>query len=242
MPAFQRIGARGAGARAVSLAVGMAQIFSGLPGMKGLMDYWYHFAIMFEALFILTTIDAGTRVARFLVQEFFGHFYKPFARTDWMPGTFISTGLVVFGWGYFIWTGSIGTIWPMFGVSNQLLAAIAFGVGTTVIIKSGKAEYAWTTLVPMLFMFTTTLTASWELIMMFMDKAAKASSAADAFTFKVDAGLVALMALLAVISLIDMLVTWYGYFSEAKKLPSRSSAAKPATLLTLNPLIFVRQE
>lgn len=144
---------------AVSLAVGMAQIFSGLPGMKGLMDYWYHFAIMFEALFILTTIDAGTRVARFLVQEFFGHFYAPFARTDWMPGTIISTGLVVFGWGYFIWTGNISSIWPMFGISNQLLAVIALLIGTTILINLGRARYAWVTVVPMVFLSTTTLTA-----------------------------------------------------------------------------------
>ncbi|HEY3384053.1 MAG TPA: carbon starvation protein A [Vicinamibacterales bacterium] len=146
---------------AVSLAVGMAQIFSGLPGMKGLMDYWYHFAIMFEALFILTTIDAGTRVARFLVQEFFGRFYKPFARTDWMPGTVISTGLVVLGWGYFIWTGSIGTIWPMFGISNQLLAVIALLIGTTILINLGRARYCWVTVVPLVFLSTTTLTAGW---------------------------------------------------------------------------------
>ena len=146
---------------AVSLAVGMAQIFSGLPGMKGLMDYWYHFAIMFEALFILTTIDAGTRVARFLVQEFFGHFYKPFARTDWMPGTVISTLLVVFGWGYFIWTGNIATIWPMFGISNQLLAVIALLIGTTILINLGRARYAWVTVVPLVFLSVTTLTAGY---------------------------------------------------------------------------------
>jgi carbon starvation protein len=146
---------------AVSLAVGMAQIFSGLPGMKGLMDYWYHFAIMFEALFILTTIDAGTRVARFLVQEFFGRFYKPFARTDWMPGTIVSTGLVVMGWGYFIWTGSIATIWPMFGISNQLLAVVALLIGTTIIINLGRARYVWVTVIPLIFLSTTTLTAGY---------------------------------------------------------------------------------
>jgi carbon starvation protein len=144
---------------AVSLAVGMAQIFSGLPGMKGLMDYWYHFAIMFEALFILTTIDAGTRVARFLVQEFFGRFYKPFARQDWMPGTVVSTAIVVLAWGYFIWTGSIGTIWPMFGISNQLLAVVSLLIGTTIIINLGRAKYVWVTVVPLVFLSTTTLTA-----------------------------------------------------------------------------------
>ena len=122
---------------AVSLAVGMAQIFSGLPGMRGLMDYWYHFAIMFEALFILTTIDAGTRVARFLVGEFLGRAYAPFGRHDWMPGAMVSTLLVVAAWGYFIWAGSISTIWPMFGIANQLLASVALAVGTTIIINVG---------------------------------------------------------------------------------------------------------
>ncbi|MBI2835794.1 MAG: carbon starvation protein A [Acidobacteria bacterium] len=144
---------------AVSLAVGMAQIFSALPGMRGLMDYWYHFAIMFEALFILTTIDAGTRVARFLVQEFLGRFYKPLERTNWMPGAILSTLLVVSGWAYFIWTGSISTIWPLFGLANQVLAAVALAVGTTIIINMGRARYAWITLAPLVFVAVTTLTA-----------------------------------------------------------------------------------
>jgi carbon starvation protein len=144
---------------AVSLAVGIAQIFTGLPGMRGLMDYWYHFAIMFEALFILTTIDTGTRVARFLVQEFFGQFYAPMAKQEWLPGSVVSTLLVVSAWGYFIWTGSISTIWPMFGIANQLLASVALAVGTTIMINSGKARYAWVTLVPLSFVAITTLTA-----------------------------------------------------------------------------------
>ena len=144
---------------AVSLAVGIAQIFSGLPGMRALMDYWYHFAIMFEALFILTTIDTGTRVARFLVQEFFGRFYAPMSRQEWIPGSVVSTLLVVCAWAYFIWTGSISTIWPMFGIANQLLASVALAVGTTIIINSGKARYAWVTLAPLAFVSVTTLTA-----------------------------------------------------------------------------------
>jgi carbon starvation protein len=144
---------------AVSLAVGIAQIFSGLPGMRGLMDYWYHFAIMFEALFILTTIDTGTRVARFLVQEFLGQFYKPLARQEWLPGAVASTLLVVVAWSYFITTGTVSTIWPMFGIANQLLAAVALAVGTTVIINTGKARYAWVTIMPLAFVATTTLTA-----------------------------------------------------------------------------------
>ena len=144
---------------AVSLAVGIAQIFTGLPGMRGLMDYWYHFAIMFEALFILTTIDTGTRVARFLVQEFLGQFYAPMGRQEWLPGSDLSTLLVVCAWAYFIWTGSISTIWPMFGIANQLLAAVALAVATTIIINTGKARYVWVTLVPLVFVSVTTLTA-----------------------------------------------------------------------------------
>ncbi len=144
---------------AVSLAVGMSQIFSGLPGMRALVDYWYHFAIMFEALFILTTIDAGTRVARFLVGEFFGRAYEPFGRPDWLPGAVVSSLLVVSAWGYFILAGSISTIWPMFGIANQLLASVALAVGTTVIINAGRARYAWVTLLPMLFVSITTISA-----------------------------------------------------------------------------------
>ncbi len=147
---------------AVSLAVGFAQIFSALPGMKMLMSYWYHFAIMFEALFILTTIDAGTRVARFLVQEFVGKFYKPFERTDWWPGSLIATALVVCAWGYFIWSGSVATIWPMFGTANQLLAAVALTVATSALINSGRTRYIWVTVLPLVFLVVTTLYAGWR--------------------------------------------------------------------------------
>ncbi len=150
---------------AVSLAVGFAQIFSGIPGLRGLMSFWYHFAIMFEALFILTTIDAGTRVARFVVQEFVGRAWKPFERTDWLPGNMIATAMVVLAWGYFLWTGNVSTIWPMFGTANQLLAVVALSVATSAIINAGKARYAWVTLMPMLFVATTTLSAGWLNIM-----------------------------------------------------------------------------
>ncbi|MGQ0736103.1 MAG: carbon starvation CstA family protein [Acidobacteriota bacterium] len=142
---------------AVSLAVGMAQIFTALPGMSGLMAYWYHFAIMFEALFILTTIDAGTRVGRFLVQEFLGRIHPPFSNPAWIPGSVISTTLIVFGWGYFIYTGSVDTIWPMFGVANQLLGCVALSVATTIIINLGKVRYAWVTGAPLTFLATNTL-------------------------------------------------------------------------------------
>ena len=146
---------------AVSLAVGMADIFSRLPGMRGLMAYWYHFAIMFEALFILTTIDAGTRVGRFLVQEFGGRIYKPFARPDSVPASIIATSIIVFGWGYFIWTGDISSIWPMFGIANQLIGSVALAVGTTILINMGRARYAWVTVLPLAFLATSTLTAGY---------------------------------------------------------------------------------
>jgi carbon starvation protein len=144
---------------AVSLAIGMAQIFRGLPGMSALMGYWYHYAIMFEALFILTTIDTGTRVARYVLQEILGKVSKPFADTRWLPGNLVATGLIVFGWGYLIYTGSISTLWPLFGTGNQLLATIALAVSTTFLINMGKKKYAWITALPMLFVGTTTVTA-----------------------------------------------------------------------------------
>jgi carbon starvation protein len=203
---------------AVSLAVGMASIFSNLPGMKGLMPYWYNFAIMFEALFILTTVDAGTRVGRFLLQELGGYIYKPLSKTGWLPGNIVASFFVVTAWGYLIYSGSISTIWPMFGVANQLLAAIALGVGTVVIVKSGKLQYAWITFIPMLFMFTTTLTASWKLIEMFKDKAFSAISQAEALIFKIDAFLVSIMGILAIIVLIDMLYKLYWYLSKKVEL------------------------
>jgi carbon starvation protein len=147
---------------AVSLAVGMAQIFSAIPGLRHLMSYWYHFAIMFEALFILTTIDAGTRIARFILQEALGKIYQPFARTTWIPGNLIASFLVVFAWGYFLYTGTIATIWPMFGAANQLLATLALAVGTSFLINHGKAKYAAITVVPMIFVGVTTLIAAFE--------------------------------------------------------------------------------
>jgi carbon starvation protein len=144
---------------AVSLAVGMAQIFSSIPGLTRFMSYWYHFAIMFEALFILTTIDAGTRIGRFVLQEMIGRIYKPFGRTSWLPGNLLASLVIVCAWGYFIYTGSVTTIWPMFGTANQLLAAIALTVGTSYIINRGRAKYAWVTIVPLVFVGITTLTA-----------------------------------------------------------------------------------
>jgi len=149
---------------AVSLAIGFAQIFAGVPFLSGLMSYWYHFAIMFEALFILTTIDTGTRVARFVVQEMLARFSPRFEDTSWMPGTIFATAAVVVAWSYFILTGSISEIWPMFGIANQLLAAVALCVGTAVILNAGRAKYAWTTMFPLAFVASTTLYAGWRSI------------------------------------------------------------------------------
>jgi len=149
---------------AVSLALGMAQVFTALPGMKPFMSYWYHFAILFEALFILTTIDAGTRVGRFVLQELLGRIYPPFEKTDSVPSAVVASLIVVGAWVYFILTGSVSTIWPMFGIANQLLAVIALSVGTVVLIHMGKGRYAWVTFLPMVFVATTTLTAAWQSI------------------------------------------------------------------------------
>jgi carbon starvation protein len=198
---------------AVSLAVGMASILSGIPGMKSLMPYWYNFALMFEALFILTTVDAGTRVARFLLQELGGNIYKPLSKTAWMPGNIAASFLVVCAWGSLIYSGNISSIWPMFGVANQLLAAVAFGVGTMFIVKSGKLRYAWVTFIPMVFMFITTFTASWKLAVMFRGKAVYAASKTEAFTLRIDSLLVFLMAALAIIVLTDTLYKLYLHLS-----------------------------
>jgi carbon starvation protein len=132
--------------------------------LDAMIKYWYHFAIMFEALFILTTIDTGTRIARFLLQEALGKIYKPLERTDWMPGAILSTAIVTFAWGGLIWTGSIDTIWPMFGIANQMLAIIALAVVTTVMFNAGRGKYAPLTILPMLFVVATTCTAAYEMI------------------------------------------------------------------------------
>jgi carbon starvation protein len=145
----------------VSLAVGMARIFSGLPGMNALLAYWYHFAIMFEALFILTTIDTGTRIGRFLLQELIGRVHAPMGQPRNLVGGVLATTAVVVGWAYFILTGNIATLWPMFGVANQLLACAALAIGTTILLREAKRRvYALVTLLPLMFVATTTISAA----------------------------------------------------------------------------------
>jgi carbon starvation protein len=199
---------RGRTGGAVTLALGIAKIFDAIPGLSGLMKYWYHFAIMFEALFILTTIDTGTRVGRFLVGEFGGRFYKKFEEPNWLPGSLLTTLLVVVGWAAFIWSGSISTIWPMFGIANQLLAAVALCVATTVLINMGKARYAWVTIVPLTFVATTTLVAGWKSITdNFWPLSQKAETATQGY---INIGLTAILMTAALIILFDSIRRWSG--------------------------------
>jgi carbon starvation protein len=211
---------------AVSLAVGMAHVFSGVPGLRGLMDYWYHFAIMFEALFILTTIDTGTRVARFLVQEVLGRAWAPMGRADWLPGSVLSSLLVVATWGYFIHTGSVSTIWPMFGIANQLLAAMALAIGTTVILKSERRRYAWVTLVPLSFVAVTTLSAGWLSIRdNFMPMARQGITPADRFHGALNASLTLLMMTLILLTIGNCVGAW----ARTLRQPRRPHQPRPAT-------------
>jgi len=226
---------RGRTGGAVTLAVGMSQIFTDAMGrlsggklaVDAVIKYWYHFAIMFEALFILTTIDTGTRIARFLLQEALGKIYKPFDRTDWVPGAVISTGLVTAGWGGLIWTGSIETIWPMFGIANQMLAAIALTIVTTVAINAGRARYAWLTLLPLAFVFTTTTTAAYQLIVgpfrtMFMTGWAN-----DDWQKIVQGGLNIFFVMFMVVAVLTILLdAIYRWFTASARLPAESGAKR----------------
>jgi len=211
---------------APSLAVGMAGILGNVFSGAGLA-LWYHFAIMFEALFILTTIDAGTRVGRFMLQELLGHIWAPMNRTSWYPSIVISSFLVVVAWGYFLYQGvvdplgGINTLWPLFGIANQLLAAIALCVGTTIIIKMGKLRYVWVTVLPLVWLTAATLTAGWQKVFSpdptlgFLAHAASLATSTNPntarmiFNDRIDAALAAFFMAIVLVVLAASMREWY---------------------------------
>jgi carbon starvation protein len=229
---------------APSLAVGMAQIFSSTIGGERLLSLWYHFAIMFEALFILTVLDAGTRVGRFMIQELGGRVWKPIGRMTWMPSILLSSGLIVGAWGYFLYQGvidplgGINSLWPLFGISNQLLAAVALVVATTILLKMGKLRWIWVTLLPMAWLVIITMTASCEKIFSanarigFLSQAnalatqiatgkVAAEKIADThrniFNLRLDAAVTAVLAAMILVLLVEALGQWYAILSRGKE-------------------------
>jgi carbon starvation protein len=228
---------------APSLAVGMAHIFATTLGGQRLMAIWYHFAIMFEALFILTLLDAGSRVGRFMLQDLLGHFWAPLGRTSWYPGVLLSGALIVSAWGYFLYQGvmdplgGINSLWPLFGIANQLLAAVALCVATTILIKMNKARYAWVTGIPMLWLVIVTQTAGYQKIfdsnprIGFLAEADRLSgllaagkvpaSQVDAtgrliFNNRLDAAVTALLAIMVLVILLDSLREWWAILTTRK--------------------------
>ena len=229
---------------APSLAVGMAQIFSSTIGGDRLLSIWYHFAIMFEALFILTVLDAGTRVGRFMVQELGGRVWKPMGRMNWMPGILLSSALIVGAWGYFLYQGvvdplgGINSLWPLFGIANQLLAAVALVVATTVLLKMGRLKWIWVTLLPMAWLVIITMTASFQKIFSanarigFLSQAnamaaqlaagkVAAAKIADTqrliFNLRLDAVVTAVLAGMILVLLVEALGQWYAILSRGKE-------------------------
>ena len=206
---------------AVSLAVGMAHIFSSIGGMKNLMGYWYQFSLMFEALFILTTIDAGTRVGRYILQDVLGTYvYPPLKQTSWWPGVIFCGGIICLSFGYLLYTNSVGTIWPMFGVANQLLACIALSLGTTVILKlSAKKVYSLVTLVPLTFLAVTVLSAGFLNVQLYLDF--------KSFNGNLMAGLSVVLIIMVLIILADSIRVWLRLFKTSK--PSGMNTDVPVT-------------
>ncbi len=242
---------------APSLAVGMASLFSRAFG-EGLLSLWYHFAIMFEALFILTTLDAGTRVARFMLQDLMGNFFPALGRTSWYPGVLLSSGLVVMAWGYFLYMGTIdplggiNSLWPLFGIANQMLATIALCVATTILIKSGKARYFWVTGGPMALLLTITSAAAYEKLFStevrvgFLTHAADlsaklvegklptaqvASAPQSIFNDYLDAGLTLLFLMVTWVLVLDTLRVIYNILTGRPHPPSTESPHEPSRLV-----------
>lgn len=195
---------------AVSLAVGMASIFSGIGGMSHLMNYWYQFMIMFEALFILTTIDAGTRVARYILQDIMGtYLYTPFKKTNWWPGNLLASLLVTVSWGYLLYSGDVASIWPLFGVANQLLAVVALAIGTTIILKiAPKKSYAWITLAPVVFLSITVMYAGALNLEMFFKRGDMLGN--------INGSVSIILMVLVAITLLDCIRNWLGLLKTEK--------------------------
>jgi len=227
---------------APAFAVGMAHIFSHSLGGETLMALWYHFAIMFEALFILTILDAGTRVARFMVQDALAHMYRPLGRTSWYPSILATSALIVGAWGYFLWQGvkdplgGINSLWPLFGISNQLLATVALCVATTIIIKMHRAKYAAVTLVPLVWLVAVTFTASWHKLfdpnprVGFLSQAqalavGPATSATSKLIFnnRLDAAVTAILVVMVTLVLVESGRQWLGILSGAKEVRVKES-------------------
>jgi carbon starvation protein len=204
----------------VSLAVGISSILSNLFGGRSLMAYFYNFALMFQAMFILTLVDTGTRVGRFLLQEIGGYISPSIAGRKTFLNIATTSLIIVSMWIYLISTGNISTIWPMFGVANQILAATALGAGTTFLIKSKNTRYVWVTLLPMVFMFVTTFIAAWQLVNIFLMKAAAATNSSDAMNLHIDAGAVIVMAVLAVVICADFFTRWYRFLVTKAEITS----------------------
>jgi carbon starvation protein len=211
---------------AVTLAVGMARIMTkAIPGAGFLVKYWYHFAIMFEALFILTTIDTGTRIGRFILQEFLGKIWRPLGNLDWWPAAAMATGLITVSWAYFIWTNSVATIWPMFGMANQLLALIALVIVTTALVNAGKGRYAWVTLLPACFVATTTLTtAIMEIQNTYVAKWINSGKAELAFKGWMNAGLTVLLLTCVAVIVVSAMLRCLAVISAAVKRADAASA------------------
>jgi carbon starvation protein len=227
---------------APAFAVGMAHIFSHSLGGGTVMALWYHFAVMFEALFILTILDAGTRVARFMIQDALGHVYQPLGRTSWYPSILATSALIVAAWGFFLWQGvkdplgGINSLWPLFGIANQLLATVALSVATTIIIKMHRAKYAAITLAPLVWLVAVTFTASWHKIFDPNPKigflaqanalaAAPATSATTRLIFnnRLDAAVTAMLVVMVALVLFESIRQWIGILSGSKEAQVKES-------------------